>query len=306
MWSESKYEYLRAAEKEMMPTVRIKNLFEVCRIFEDYYEKDVYYLSDTIIQDIIMSSCLSNKTLATQTATLLMDYFRWYEDNHDGANITHNLIINQDLANKMIAPYYNEEEIPTEDEFNEIVIKKIEFVIDQAILLCWYSGIVGVSNSELLQITQDNITENGVKIVRDGITVEINIGKEIKNYIEAGCALTTFEGERYVNDGFLIKTPAGKRGRIPSAEQVDVKKKTLWLKGREIQIRKHLGTGYSATKVRSYGFINTCKKEMERQGIPALKEFLNTNEGKEILCQYNIPQKNVTRIIKQFKDKIEK
>lgn len=281
----------------------LRALFKKTELFEEKFKKDCCQFNKEEAMEMFYGfKCKSIYTLLNNN-TILKAYtaFAEYYHNVKTEKVYENFTI-KDLK-PCVAESKNK--LITREDLDDIKAQLLN-VVDRCIVEAIWEGISGTSMRDITGLKEDQVDKAQKKIYfEDGRVLKLTdelyedlLGafKQTK-YI---CYGETLREKTLLGYGRLYKERDNALGALDSEDR-----RFRWIY-RKIQIfRDHVGMPWLTMKIiGNSGFAHYLKLGMDRTGL-GLKDFLKTEEGKELMNRYGYnSQYAVDNIVHKYKDYI--
>lgn len=276
-------------------------IFKKTAQFEEKFDKDCCQFSREEAMEMFYEfKCKSIYTLLNNN-TILKAYSAFAEYYH---NIQTEKIYEQFTIEDLkpcVAESKNK--LITREDLDDIKVQLLN-AVDRCIVEALWEGISGPAMSDITGLNENQLSNGNRRLYfEDGRILNVTdvLYEDLINafkQVEYMCYGETLRVKKMVGYGRLYKERDNAHGEMDSAD-----KRFRWIYRKVQKYRDHVGMPWLTMKIiQNSGFAHYLKIGMDKTGL-GLKDFLKTEDGKELMSRYGYnSQYAVDNIVHKYKD----
>jgi len=300
---EAKAEFIKDyMRSRIVAATSLSAIFNKTSDFERKYDRDCSEFTKEEILDMYRKFGAKSKSVLENYNVYLKHYtaFRIYHKQIDNENVYNE--INKDAIKECIDPEIQNQLYITREELDDIENELFNFT-DKAIIEALWNGISGKSMSDLVSLNRSMFSEDKRSLIfPDGRIIPIS--EKLSEYLDKA-----FSETEYLCYGNTIRvdklngydTLYKERFNAFAGTSNDVKFR--WVYRRFQNYRKQVDMPMLTMKnIQASGLLHKIKEGMLKNDC-SMREFLYTDEGKQLALQYGYKQNHYVDVIHdKFKD----
>ncbi len=287
---EAKAEFIKDyMRSRVVSATSLSGMFNKTVSFEEELGKDCSQFTKTEILDMYKRFGAKSVNVLANYNVYLKHYtaFRLYYKKINGDNAYE--IVNKDDLKQCIDPDIQKQIYLTREQLDDIENELLNYT-DKAIVEALWHGISGKSMCDITSLNVNMFSKDKRSLIfPDGRVIKIS--KKLSEYLDKAfnemeylCYGSTLRVEKLVGLGNLYK----ERANAHAGDSDDIRFRWIY---RKIQnYRKHLDIHILTMKtIQASGLLYELQKGMKENNC-SMREFLYTEQGKELAMQYGYKQ----------------